>query len=512
MDIPALCRFGGAGVFTCRRNIVKPFRSEVLCRWVGVYFTLFAFVLASGCILLKSPKSPPDFALSDTDARHAGALALYSKGLLLESGDGHGDTNAAKEAACQAFRQALRLDPDNRRPLAALISTLTERERYEDALKELESFIARHRDDIEMRLEAARIADAANRPDAAARHCAAILAAQPNNRELAQALIRLYFQSGQESLAFATIRSQYERFHDSESSALPVQWAIHFTRDVKQPALALRCLTLAVSQRTNAAERAALSTLAAESQLMLGQTNAAMSSLFQAYRENPAFTSPLLRLGTLYAQHPDSTNQLARQAQQEKNPETTLLILAATQQALDDNAGAITTLRTFYARRMRAGYFPDEGFYLWLGSLIEAQKVFADSERFFLEALTTHPSSHEIKNFLAYMWAEKGIRLGDANRLANEALQDDPDNGAYLDTKGWILFKSGRAFDALQLLLRAAERDKDEPVILDHVGDVLSAAGRETEAIAFWTRSYRFDPQPAVAEKLRKHGVTQDKK
>ena len=491
---------------------MKPIRSDILSRGAGVCFTWCLLVLASGCLFLKSSKPPPDFALGDSDARHAGALALYAKGLLLESGDGSGDTNAAKEAACQAFRHAVSLDPDNHRALAALVSNLTDRERYKDALKELESFLSRHGDDLELRLEAAHVADAANLPADAARHCAVILAAQPDNRGLAQALVRLYFQSGQEALALEAIRKQNDRFHDSASAALPVQWAIHFTREGKQPALALTCLTLAIGQRTNAAERAALTTLAADSQLMLGQTNAALSSLRQACRECPSFTAPLLRLGSLYALQPDATNQLARQAQQESNPETTLLTLAATQQALDDTAGATATLRAFYSRRMRAGYFPDESFYLWLGGLIESQKDFADSQRFFLEALATHPSSHELKNCLAYLWAEKGMRLEEANSLANDALKAEPENGAYLDTKGWILFNSGRVFDALQFLLRAAERDKDEPVILDHVGDALSAAGHDSEAISFWTRSHQLDPQASVADKLRKRGVTPDKK
>ncbi len=493
---------------------MKPLRSDTLRRPVGLFFigfAVFVAVLSSGCLLLTSPDKPEALALSDAEARQAGALALYSKGLLLESGESS-DTNTAKEAASAAFRQALRLDPDSRRPLAALLSNLADRERFDEALAEVEPFLARHADDIDMRLEAARLADAANRPADAARHCAVLLAAQPGNRELAQALVRLYFQSGQDAAAFATIRDQQARFPDKTSAALPVQWAVYFTREEKQPARALNCLDLALGQRTNAVERSALIALAAESQLMLGQTNAATATFLQAYRENPSFTAPLLRLGALWSLTPDATNSLARQAQQEKAPETTLLILAATQQALDDTAAAITTLRAFYALRMRAGYFPEEGFYLWLGSLLEDQKASGDAERLFRDALAAYPSSHEIKNFLAYMWAEKGVRLDEANRLSSEALEAEPDNAAYLDTKGWALFKAGRLFDALQLLLKAAELDREEPVILDHVGDVLSAAGRTSEAVAFWTRSHQLDPQPAVADKLSKHGDTPNKK
>lgn len=456
---------------------------------------------------MRPKTSSPSFALSDAEVRQAGALALYSKGLLFESNEG-AETNGAKEAAQTAFRQACRLDPDSRRPLAALLNNLADHKRFDEALSEAEGFLTRHPEDMEIRLEAARLADAGNRPAAAERHCSALFAAQSDNRELVQALVRLRFQSGKETAALRLIREQFERYRDKDSTALPVQWAIHFTREEQQPALALSCLDLAIGMRTNAAERAALITLAGENQLLLGQTNAAVSTFLKAYRENPSYNTPLLRIGTLWAETPDATNRLSRLAQQEKNPETTLLILAATQQALDDDAAAVSTLRTYYVQRLRMGYFPEEGFYLWLGSLLESLKVFDEAERLFLDASWVHPSSHEIKNFLAYMWAEKGVRLAEADRLSSETLRAEPENAAYLDTKGWILFKRGRVFDALQFLLHAAELDREEPVILDHVGDVLLAAGRESDAVTFWKRSHQFDPQPAVAEKLRKHGVT----
>lgn len=489
---------------------MKPIRSDILCRRRGFFFTvlvLFVSLLATGCLLHKAPsEKAPVFSLTDADARRAGALALYSQGLLLESSD-VGNTNATKEAASVAFRQALRLEPDNRHALSALISNLTGRERFAEALAELDAFLSVHPDDIELHLEAARIAEAANRPADATRHCASILVLQPENRDLAQALIGLYFQSDQDAAALKLLRFQSERFHDSSSASMPVRWALHFTQEGKNPLRALHCLRIAIDQCTNATERAELTTVVAENQLLLGQTNAAMASFKQAYRDNPSFTTPILHLGAIWAHCPDATNQLARQAHREKSPETTLLILAATQQALDDREGAIRTLRAFYARSMRSGYFPSEGFYLWLGSLLQEQKSFEETEHFFSEALATYPASSEIKNFIAYLWAEKGIRLAEANTLANEALEDAPDNAAYLDTKGWILFKNGRTFDALQFLLRAAERDKDEPVILDHVGDVLHSVGRVNEALVFWTRSQQLDPQPGVADKLKKQGV-----
>jgi len=488
-------------------NPIRPVATHLpIGRLCVVFFFVFSLLL-SGCLLAPSAGKKRDFALPDAEARQAGALALYAKGLLYESGESS-DTNTAKEAALTAFRQALQLDPDNRRPLSALLSNLADRERFSDALDAAEAFLQRHPDDLDLRFEAARFADAADRPAEAARHCAVILAAQPDNRELAQALIRLQFQAGREEDALALIRAQHARFKDASSSALPVHWAVHFTREAKNPARALKCFALALDQRTNAAERAALTTLAAECQLELGQTNAAFATLRQACRENPDSTSPLLRLGALWALRPNATNRLEQLARREPGSETARLVLAAAYQALDNRPAAIAALDAVKARRLRAGYFSGEGFYLWLGSLLEAEKDRAGAERLLRDALATHPGSHEIKNFLAYMWAEQGVRLDEADRLVTEALQSAPSNAAYLDTKGWVLFKKTRHFDALQFLLKAADLDRNEPVILDHTGDVLLAVGRSAEAVVFWTRSHEIEPAPAVADKLRKHGVT----
>jgi tetratricopeptide (TPR) repeat protein len=82
-------------------------------------------------------------------------------------------------------------------------------------------------------------------------------------------------------------------------------------------------------------------------------------------------------------------------------------------------------------------------------------------------------------------------------------LQTAPNVAAYLDTKGWILFKMNRPYDAIQYLLKAAELDKD-PVVFDHAGDALAATGMKAEAIEFWKKSYELDPKPEVEKKFKK--------
>ena len=490
---------------------MRLIRCAACNRLIGSAFVvsfLFFIVLACGCSFSQAPARAPSFTLPERDARQAGALALYAKGILLESST-QGDTNANRQAACDAFRQAVRLDPDNRRPLEALVSALTDGARFAEALEVLEPFLARHPEEVELRFEAARLAEAGERLDDAARHCAVLFALQPGERELGHALVRLYFQSGRIPEALGVMRGIHTRFNDAKSAALPVQWAIHFTREGPQTAeRALACLDLALPLRTNKAERAAVLTLTAENRLLLGQTNTAETILLDAYRLNPAVNTAILRLGMLWAVRPDATNRLARRIQADPDGAyTDRLILAATHQALDQADAAADTLSEAYAWRMRQGYFPSESVYLWHAALLEAAQRAQAVERILLDALAAYPHSHELKNFLAYHWAEAATRLDEADRLVSDALLLQPDNAAYLDTKGWVLFKLGRYYEALQWLLKAAELDKEEPEIFDHAGDVLKAVGRDSEAILFWTRSHRFQPAPAVEKKLREHNA-----
>ncbi len=487
------------------RSIRPSFRQRLAGACFILYLCLFA-ILFSGCVFRHTANDPPTFALNDNEALQAGSLALYAQGIMLEAGGG--DTNAAKDAALDAFRHAASLDPDSPKIAAAIANNLLERERYDEALKILEQFLQRHQDEQELRLAAARVADAADRPADAARHCQCLLAAQPDNRELAQVLIRLFFLSGQTDKALELMREQHQRFNDADSATLPVHWAVHFSRDDERQDTAIECIRTALDLREDAGMRAALKSLAAECWLNLGHTNTATSCLLDAYRENEAEPTPLLRLGAIWSGMPDAADILSRQASQPSASYVDMMILAAMHQALGDRDTAIGILKDVFALRMREGYFPEAGFYLWQASLLESQKALPETENLLLKALTVHPHSHELKNFLAYMWAEQGIRLAEATELINTALSAQPINAAYMDTKGWILYKEGRFYEALQYLLKAAEKENEEPVILDHVGDALLAVGRENEAVAFWLQSHKFDPQPAVAEKLSRHGAS----
>ena len=490
---------------------MKPMKPKVKHRQIGIACSSMVFCLAFFVLGCKSPKnasaSRMGLAPPDSEARQAGAFALYAKGLLYASGVDAKDTNTAFEAAITCFRQAIQLDPTSRTPLNALLSSLVYKQRYQDALDVAEAFLEHHPDDDSIRLEAARLAELSELPLVAAKHCEYLLAANPDNRELMQVLVRLYFEAHHDQQALSTIRACHKRFNDDASAVLPIHWAIHFSHDQKDPKRVLQCVDLSLTQMTNSISRAALLTLAAENQLTLGQTNAAMQTLQSAHQEDPDATAPILQLGSLWAQRPEGTNHWIVCSKQNPTDLSPLLILAAAHQANARIPEAIATLRQVYERRLYAGYFPDLRFYLWLCSLLESEHRIAETEKLLREALSVYPNAHEIQNFLAYMWSELGIHLNEADQLVTQALQADPENAAYLDTKGWVLFKKNRPYDALQLLLKASDLTREEPEILDHTGDVLHALGYKKEAITFWTQCQKIKPTPAVADKLRQNGV-----
>jgi tetratricopeptide (TPR) repeat protein len=91
-------------------------------------------------------------------------------------------------------------------------------------------------------------------------------------------------------------------------------------------------------------------------------------------------------------------------------------------------------------------------------------------------------SSPAAANFVGYTLAARGRQLDQALALVQRALAARPDDGAFLDSMGWVWFKRGNPDRALPYLLRAAETSGDEPTVLEHLGEVLLRVGRRAEA------------------------------
>lgn len=138
---------------------------------------------------------------------------------------------------------------------------------------------------------------------------------------------------------------------------------------------------------------------------------------------------------------------------------------------------------------------------------------FDTAVRKFERLIALDPSHDEALNYLGYMFAEKGVRLGEALQFIQRALDQEPNNGAYLDSMGWAYYQLGeleRAREYLQKAIAIEERamqaltDADPrhlagmrenlAVIHEHAGDVAAALEQKDQAREHWSKARSYDP------------------
>jgi tetratricopeptide (TPR) repeat protein len=107
----------------------------------------------------------------------------------------------------------------------------------------------------------------------------------------------------------------------------------------------------------------------------------------------------------------------------------------------------------------------------------------------FRTVLRLKPGDDAASNYLGYMWAEQGVKLDSAKALLEQALDQSPDNGAYLDSYAWIFYKMGDYDSAYAYIQKAVEIIAKDPVIYSHLGDIQAALKNYTEAIAAYRKS-----------------------
>ena len=115
----------------------------------------------------------------------------------------------------------------------------------------------------------------------------------------------------------------------------------------------------------------------------------------------------------------------------------------------------------------------------------------ASSEKHFRACLALDDNFAPALNYLGYMWAEKGQNLAEAELFIRRALEQEPDNAAYLDSLGWVLYQQGRYQEALPPLEHAValSAEDPDPTLHEHLGDLYDRIGRRPDAVASWEKA-----------------------
>jgi tetratricopeptide (TPR) repeat protein len=140
-----------------------------------------------------------------------------------------------------------------------------------------------------------------------------------------------------------------------------------------------------------------------------------------------------------------------------------------------------------------------------LGAALERNGQFDESVDVFEKLIAKAPDHAPALNYLGYSLADKGVRLDDALEFIERALKVQPDNGAYLDSYAWVLFRLGRTEEAEEKLREALKYIKNDAIVYEHYGDILADLGKMQEAEENWRRALELEPGKAsLQEKLNR--------
>jgi tetratricopeptide (TPR) repeat protein len=141
---------------------------------------------------------------------------------------------------------------------------------------------------------------------------------------------------------------------------------------------------------------------------------------------------------------------------------------------------------------------------LTLSSVYLAANKPDQSEKELQLLLDAQPNDALVNNNLGYQWAERNKNLDEAERMIRKALEldheerggrggldGDPDNAAYVDSLGWVLFRRGQLDAAREQLEKATglAGGTDDPAVWDHLGDVYFRLEQKDKALAAFRKS-----------------------
>lgn len=123
-----------------------------------------------------------------------------------------------------------------------------------------------------------------------------------------------------------------------------------------------------------------------------------------------------------------------------------------------------------------------------------------ETERQFVNEMVLKAEGHpELQNYLGYTWADRGIKLDQAEKYIRSALKADPENYAYLDSLAWVLYRKKALPEAKKIILEAIKKCQDRfsvGVLLDHAGDIFAALGEKDKACEYWQKAVQTgDPE-----------------
>lgn len=192
-------------------------------------------------------------------------------------------------------------------------------------------------------------------------------------------------------------------------------------------------------------------------------------------------------------------------ARQGKLDEARALVRAAPESNADDARLKISTevqlLRD--AQQFTAAYellkqhtprFQQDPDYLYeLAMAAEKIGRIDEMEKLLRQVIALKPDYYNAYNALGYSLADRNIRLPEARKLIEKALELSPGDPYIVDSLAWVEYRSGNLQEALRLL-RQAYKDRPDAEIAAHLGEVLWSLNERSQAKVVWDEGRKLNP------------------
>jgi tetratricopeptide (TPR) repeat protein len=123
-----------------------------------------------------------------------------------------------------------------------------------------------------------------------------------------------------------------------------------------------------------------------------------------------------------------------------------------------------------------------------LGDIRHHEQKYSESDSYFERALKLNPDDFTVLNNYAYFLSLRKQRLDTALIMIRKVVERQPNESAYADTYGWVLFQMGKYEEALKWVKRAYEAGAS-PEISEHLGDVYFRLNQPDEARRYWQKA-----------------------
>ncbi|MBL4716353.1 MAG: tetratricopeptide repeat protein [Bacteroidia bacterium] len=134
-------------------------------------------------------------------------------------------------------------------------------------------------------------------------------------------------------------------------------------------------------------------------------------------------------------------------------------------------------------------------FYSNLGDAYHKVNVDTASDNAYRKSLKLDPNNSYVLNNFSYYLSLRGENLEEAEKMSFKSNQIEPDNSAFQDTYGWILYQRNDYKESKYWLEKAMENGGDKSaVILEHYGDLMYRVGDSEKAVEYWIKAKELGP------------------